>query len=115
MSKNSEHFLHLGADLDMDFVEQFREFCKKAHFSQMAILKHLVEWWLLQEPEIQEHIYRGRFKRIKIAEDRRDPESEEEIQEQLVVLLKRIESLLKVGPKPSRSTPKTRKPRKKKS
>ena len=90
-------------------------------YAQLGSLKRVLSAGVLalyeHEPAMRQY-YMARamgFEIEKPTTNRTEPESEEEIQEQLVVLLKRIEVLLKLAPKPSRSTPKTRKPRKKKS
>jgi len=62
MAKTDENLLHLGADLDRDFVLSFRDYCRLNDFKQKTLIQRLVEFWFAQEPIRQEHIYRGRLK-----------------------------------------------------
>lgn len=61
MANEDENILHLGADLDKNFVLKFRECCRLNDFKQKTIIRKLAEFWLSQDPIIQEHIYRGRW------------------------------------------------------
>jgi hypothetical protein len=61
MSKKQENLLHLGADLDKRFVSKFRNYCRKKNFKQLALIRHLVQWWLDQDVILQEHVYYGRW------------------------------------------------------
>lgn len=64
MSITDEKILHLGADLDRDFVLGFRDYCRLNDFKQKTVIKRLVEFWLAQDPTDQENLYRGRLQKI---------------------------------------------------
>ena len=65
MANKDDNLLHLGADLDKDFVLIFRDYCRLNDFKQKTLIQRLVEFWIAQEPIKQEHIYRGRLKDAK--------------------------------------------------
>jgi len=69
MAKEEENLLHLGSDLDRDFVLVFREYCRLNDFKQKTLIRRLVEFWLAQDPITQEHIYRGRLEEVFAVED----------------------------------------------
>jgi len=69
MEKSNENILHLGADLDRDFVLRFREYCRSNDFKQKTLIQRLVEWWLGLDPISQEHVYRGRMNEMFAFED----------------------------------------------
>ena len=64
MMTNKKKDLHIGADLQPRFVLRFRKYCKGKNYKQLALIKHLIEWWLNQDTTVQEHIYYGRFAEI---------------------------------------------------
>lgn len=64
MKEENENILHLGADLDKDFVLAFRDYCRSNDFKQKTLIQRLVELWLALDPINQEHIYRGRLNQI---------------------------------------------------
>ena len=57
MDENGKNVLHLGADLPADFVSTFRTYCQQSNFKQKAVIRKLVEWWLLLDSEEQTRIY----------------------------------------------------------
>ena len=69
MTEKDKKILHLGADLDRDFVLGFRDYCRSNDFKQKTLIYRLVEFWLAQDPIRQEHIYRGRLKEVFAFED----------------------------------------------
>lgn len=56
--------LQIGANLDREFVEKFREYCRAKDFKQKTLVRRLVECWLALDPINQEHIYRGRLSEV---------------------------------------------------
>lgn len=59
--ENNKKTLHLGADLETNFVFKFREYCRENDFKQKTLIRRLVEWWLALDPIGQEHLYRSRL------------------------------------------------------
>jgi len=65
MAKNEKKQIKLlGAFVEGEFVDNFREYCKKNDFKQTTLFQRLVEWWLALSPMDQEHIYRGRLQEV---------------------------------------------------
>jgi len=56
--------LQIGANLDREFVEKFREYCRANDFKQKTLIRRIVECWLSLDPINQEHIYRGRLDEV---------------------------------------------------
>ena len=69
MEKSNENILHLGVDLDTNFVLSFREYCRSNDFKQKTLIQRLVEFWLALDPISQEHVYRGRMNEVFAFED----------------------------------------------
>jgi len=61
MSEEVKNLLHIGADLDYEFVSQFRAYCRANDFKQKALLKRLIEWWLSQDFAVQTAVYHGNW------------------------------------------------------
>lgn len=64
MATEEENLLHLGADLDKNFVLDFRKYCRLNDFKQKTLIRRLVECWRALDPIAQEHIYRGRLDEV---------------------------------------------------
>lgn len=74
MERLNEKNTHLGADLDTNFVAQFRSYCRNNDFKQKAVIRRLLELWLNLDIISQEHIYRGRLEELNL------PSEEESIE-----------------------------------
>jgi len=62
LQKNEKKLL--GAFVDSDFVIKFRSYCQENDFKQRSLFRNLTEFWLLLDPILQEHIYRGRLNEV---------------------------------------------------
>jgi len=79
MKQLNEKNTHLGANLDNNFVFQFRNYCRDNDFKQKTLIRRLLEWWLNLDLTNQEHIYRGRLEEIILSSTEKQTKKTEEI------------------------------------
>ena len=93
MARRNEKTLHIGADLEVEFVKGFREYVSReeTRYSQSLLIKRLIEWWMQQESMVQDHIYRGRFELISF-QSKQPPVDEQSLQAQILFALKDLKS-----------------------